>query len=34
VPCADHASDRAMLATMGLRPRALAPSPEPSPAPA
>jgi biotin synthase len=38
VPCADHASDRAMLATMGLRPKALAPwpgpSPEPSPAPA
>jgi biotin synthase len=36
VPCADHASDRAMLATMGLRPKVLAPepSPEPSPAPA
>jgi biotin synthase len=34
VPCADHASDRAMLATMGLRPKALTPSPEPSPAPA
>ena len=25
-PCADHASDRAMLATMGLRPRVLEPS--------
>jgi len=22
-PCADHASDRSMLATMGLRPRVL-----------
>jgi biotin synthase len=29
VPCADHASDRAMLATMGLRPRALTPEPAP-----
>jgi biotin synthase len=27
VPCADHASDRAMLATMGLRPKALEPAP-------
>jgi biotin synthase len=33
VPCADHASDRAMLATMGLRPKALAPSPSPEPSP-
>jgi biotin synthase len=30
VPCADHASDRAMLATMGLRPRALVHEPEPA----
>lgn len=27
VPCADHVSDRAMLATMGLRPRVLTPEP-------
>jgi biotin synthase len=33
VPCADHASDRAMLATMGLRPKVLAPSPAPPPGP-
>ena len=33
VPCADHASDRAMLATMGLRPKALAPTPSPEPSP-
>jgi biotin synthase len=26
-PCADHASDRTMLATMGLRPRVLEPTP-------
>jgi biotin synthase len=35
VPCADHASDRAMLATMGLKPKALDQSldtPEPAPA--
>jgi biotin synthase len=32
VPCADHASDRAMLATMGLRPKALTPEPAPAPA--
>jgi biotin synthase len=30
VPCADHASDRAMLATMGLRPKARTPSPAPA----
>lgn len=33
VPCADHRSDRAMLATMGLRPKALEDGAEPSPPP-
>jgi biotin synthase len=32
VPCADHASDRAMLATMGLRPKAREREPARSPA--
>jgi biotin synthase len=33
VPCNDHASDRSMLAAMGLRPKELAAEPEPVPAP-